>query len=395
MVLIQKPKGTKDYFDIDSAKLTYLENKLAAISFNYGFTKITFPVFENEELFRRTTGEGTDIVDKEMYTFLDKGGRNLSLRPEGTASVSRLLIENKLIFRNEEKRYFYLEKMYRYERPQKGRQREFFQFGVEFFNANSIYNDLEIIDLAITILDELKINNYVLKINSIGSSESRKKYQEALKTYLLKYELSLSQESQNRLNKNIFRILDSKQDIDKELLKNAPKISDFLSNKEAQDFDFIKRKLLENNISFEVDLYLVRGLDYYNDLVFEFIEKDSNLTIIGGGRYDTLISMLQPNLIVKAIGFAIGIERILNLINIESPKVNYYIASTSKNPQIFDILKNEANLKRKNNISVITDFKTNKYDSLFKLAKYHNCENLLLLDFQEEKNLKKIIISID
>ncbi len=323
---LKKIKGTRDYFLEEQEILTFVKKRIENVVETFNFSKITFPIIENVDLFKRSVGEVTDIVNKEMYSFLDKSNNQIVLRPEGTSSVVRMVVENKLINLNQKRDFYYFDKMFRYERPQKGRQREFFQFGVESFNDGSVEKDLQILLLAIKILNSLGINKYQLEINSIGGNESRERYKEEFKKYLSKQFEKLSSESKIRFEKNLLRILDSKDEGDKELLIGAPNIFDFLSEDEKQRFILLRKYLDNMGISYLVNKNLVRGLDYYNDLVFEIVSKDnklgSNSTILAGGRYDNLIGTFESKLNVPAIGFAIGIERIILSLDEEFIKSN-------------------------------------------------------------------------
>ncbi len=379
---LKKPKGTKDYFGHEYSKLSFLVKTLSNVVESYGFERVTFPVFEDKSLFVRTTGEDTDIVQKEIYEFKDKGDREIALRPEGTASIARLSLENKLIQRNEQRKFFYIEKMYRYERPQKGRQREFFQFGVESFNAKSFLSDVETIQLTEEILKSLNIGEYRLELNSIGSIETRHNYLKKLKEYLEPHFESLSEDSKKRFESNPLRILDSKDKADQQIIESAPKIIDYLTQDELSNFKSIIHMLDELNIEYHINEKLVRGLDYYNDLVFEYIDIANDLTILGGGRYDKLINTLSEKQDVSAIGFALGIDRILPLIDINEVENDYYIGMIDKpissNSELL-ILK-EANYLRKNNFRVITNFETFKFNNHLKKAKENHCKKIILLD---------------
>ncbi|BDV03693.1 MAG: histidine--tRNA ligase [Candidatus Hepatoplasma scabrum] len=320
-IIYQKIKGTKDYYLKEGLKLKFVEKNLQIIAMNYFFKPIKFPVFEYQDLFKKTIGEATDIVNKEMYHFLDRKNRSIVLRPEGTASTMRLILENKLLDTDKnDLRFFYFESMFRYERPQKGRQREFLQFGIEYVNADSIYADYQILDLAIAILLKFEISDYCLELNSIGSLETRQNYLKDLKKYLLKINNQLSKDSQIRLQKNVLRILDTKDQNDLLLLKKAPKIIDYLNSNEKKNLALIENHLKMQNINYKINPFLVRGLDYYNDLVFEFVGLDkkslgAQATIIGGGRYDFLINNLDRSKNAKAIGFALGVERLMLAAN--------------------------------------------------------------------------------
>ena len=291
----KKIKGTKDYFGIESKKLFLTFDILETIAKSYNLSKVVTPTFENTSLFLRTVGSDSDVVNKEMYTFQDKKGRSISLKPEGTASIVRMVLENKLLDNNNKPNLYYITPTFRYERPQKGRQREFFQFGIERFGNDCVYVDVEIILFAEEIFKRLEITKYNLQINTIGDSKARKKYNEALKKYVFPLMNKLSEYAKEKINSgNIMRIFDSKIDADLKLLKNAPIIKEFISIESRKKFTELKLILDKNNIKFFENPTLVRGLDYYNDLVFEYVSTDveklgSKSTILGGGRYDSLI----------------------------------------------------------------------------------------------------------
>jgi histidyl-tRNA synthetase len=282
----------------------------------YGFEEITLPTFENTELFQRSAGSTSDIVTKEMYTFEDKGGRFITLRPECTAPTVRSYIENSL-FQEDRQKFFYISNCFRHDRMQKGRYREFYQFGVEAFGSKSPLLDVEIIDLLLNFLNILGLKDLRLVINSIGELEAREKYGAALRAHLKPFFENLSEESKHRFEKNPLRILDSKDENDQRLLEGAPKISQFLDEESKKDFSTVLRGLDELGIRYTIDEKLVRGLDYYNKTVFEIIPKCNEgirqNAIGAGGRYDSLVDTLGgPK--TAAIGFSVGIERVIQAL---------------------------------------------------------------------------------
>lgn len=293
----------------------------------YGFEEITLPTFENTDLFQRSAGDTSDIVTKEMYTFEDKGGRLITLRPECTAPTVRAYIENSLFQENRQK-LFYISNCFRHDRMQKGRYREFYQFGVEAFGSKSSLLDVEIIDLLLSFLHRLGLKDLHLLINSIGELEARNDYAQALKTYLEPYKEALSDDSKQRFDKNPLRILDSKNENDQRILQNAPKLSEFLDEESRKDFEIVLKGLDELGIAYTIDEKLVRGLDYYNKTVFEVIPKSNEgmrqNAIGAGGRYDSLVATLGgPS--TPAIGFSLGIERVIqalleNNVSLPTPK---------------------------------------------------------------------------
>lgn len=320
--MLQKTKGTRDYYDIEKVKLDLTFSILRKIAKQFGYEEITFPIIEYADLFLKSVGKETDIIAKEMFQFNDKKNRKLVLRPEGTSSVIRMVLENKLIEGIERKNFFYIGEMFRYERPQKGRQREFFQFGIESINESCMYKDSETIIFADKIMKQFEIKDYKIELNYLGNKQTREKYKKVLREYLTKYISKLSADSKRRYNTNILRILDSKDSKDIKILKNAPNILDYLNPEEKERFELIVQELKNNKIKININSKLVRGLDYYNNLVFEVNITDKltkkDLTIIGGGRYDNLISTFDNKKDIPAIGFAIGIERLINI----SPLIN-------------------------------------------------------------------------
>ena len=311
--LMNRPKGTKDIFGSRQATRTMVKNHLRTVSEIYNFTEIETPIFERKEVYSRAVGETSDIVSKEMYEFKDKKGRNMVLRPEGTAGVIRAIVENKLYVQLPLKKY-YMGPMFRYENPQKGRQRQFTQFGVEYLAEKSPFIDAEVIMMADMILKTLGLNTE-LKLNSLGDKQTRTSYSKALKTYFEKHKENLTTDSINRIDKNPMRILDDKVDGKKDFVLNAPKISDFYSKETKEYFDTLTAFLASMDIEFTVDERLVRGLDYYTDTAFEFVSladsAGAQSTIIGGGRYENLVSQFGgPE--VSGIGFGLGLERLVN-----------------------------------------------------------------------------------
>ncbi|TPI01589.1 histidine--tRNA ligase [Mycoplasma struthionis] len=315
--MFNRLKGTKDIYGLEANILDFIQSKFIKVAKNYGFNSINTPIIEDVNLFIRTVGETSDIVSKEMYVFKDNGGRTIALRPEGTASAIRALVENK-INNFESTKLYYFGPMFRYERPQKGRFRQFIQGGIELIDKKSVYSNFEIIKLAYDFLNEIKIKDFVLEINNLGSFETRNNYIKVLKEYFLNYKNELTEISLTRLEKNVLRILDDKEEIQKDFVKNAPKLLDYLSKEEKEDFEHLTKLLKEFNIEYKINPNLVRGLDYYNDVVFEFVSTSEALgsqsTILGGGRYDGMIkSFGGPNL--NSIGFAFGVDRLSEIIN--------------------------------------------------------------------------------
>lgn len=305
-------KGTNDILPTDIYKYQYVESKMLETASLYGFREIRVPVFEHTEVFKRSVGDTTDVVQKEMYTFDDKGGRSITLRPELTAGVVRSVIEHGIVNGALPAKVCYIGGCYRYEKPQAGRLREFHQFGVECFGASSPAADAEVISLALQLLETVGLKNISLEINSIGCPECRKNYQNALKDYFTEHIDQLCETCRDRLSRNPMRILDCKSPICSDLAKNAPKVIDFLCDECQNHFDGVKAHLDAANIKYTVNPQIVRGLDYYTKTVFEFVSGDigAQSTVCGGGRYDGLVKQMGgPQ--VAALGFGMGVERLM------------------------------------------------------------------------------------
>lgn len=319
MSKIQKMKGTEDLLPGQTDIWQYVEDTARGIFDSYQYKEIRTPLFEAYELFARSAGETSDVVSKEMYDFYDKGERHIALRPEGTAGVVRAYVEHKLFGPEFPKPYkaYYIAPMFRYERPQAGRQRQFHQIGTEVFGSTNPATDAEVIALAYDFFTELGIDNFVIHLNSLGKTAERQAYRQALIDYFTPVKSQLSEDSQRRLTDNPLRLLDSKDARDQQFVKAAPTILDFLGEESREHFDTVQKMLISLNIPFEVNPYVVRGLDYYQDTIFEFIVTDDSIgaqsTICGGGRYDGLVQSLGgPE--VPGVGFGIGMERLLLLM---------------------------------------------------------------------------------
>lgn len=310
--MIQKPKGTRDILQTETYKWQYVENKITNILSNYGFKEIRLPVFEHTELFQRGVGDTTDVVQKEMYTFEDKGGRSITLRPEGTAGVVRAYIENGMSSMPSPIKLWYNMAMYRYENVQKGRLREFHQIGAEIIGSSSYLVDVETILMANDIFKKLNIPNIELNINSIGCPKCREKYQEKLREFIKPNLDKYCDTCKSRFVKNPMRILDCKEEKCKKLNQGAPVILDYLCEECRTHFENVKSMLTDLGIDYKIDANIVRGLDYYTKTVFEFISKNEGYTVLGGGRYDGLIKQLGGQ-DTPALGFAMGIERLIEI----------------------------------------------------------------------------------
>lgn len=316
-----KPRGTKDLVGNEYIKQKAVINVINDLAFLYDFKYLETPIFEYLEVFKKTLGESSDVVKKEMFCFTDKKKRQYVLRPEATASIMRYMTESKLInSQNLPKSIYTIGPMFRYERPQTGRQRQFMQASFETFSTKRIvFDDFMLIKLACKILDNLKIDDYIVKINNLASLATRVKYIKELKTFFKLNQAKLSDLSKERLKTNPLRILDSKEEKDLNLLKTTPKINKFYTKDEEKELLEIKKYLIKSKINFEIDSNLVRGLDYYEGIVFEIIpntNKKSMGTLIAGGRYDEL-SKIFDNKKISCLGFAVGIERIVKVLNDE------------------------------------------------------------------------------
>lgn len=333
MAKIKSIRGMNDLLPNDSLVWQHLENTVHRVLGQYSYKEIRFPILEHTELFKRSIGEVTDIVEKEMYTFDDRNGESVTLRPEGTASCVRAALENGLLDNQQVQRLWYSGPMFRYERPQKGRLRQFHQIGVENFGVASVDADAELILITSRLWKVLGLNQYVsLELNSIGSFLSRTNYRGALVSYLNGYRDQLDEDSQRRLETNPLRILDSKNAETQNILEDAPSLADFLDDESKEEFSQLCKMLDSAGISYTVNPKLVRGLDYYNKTVFEWVTEHLGAqgTVCAGGRYDGLVEQLggKP---VPAVGFAMGIERLCLLLK----EVGAVPRSLSDEPDIF------------------------------------------------------------
>ncbi len=388
--MIQKPKGTYDVYKENNKEIKYIEKLLEALMEKYNYEYVRTPLFEASELFHRGVGETSDIVSKETYDFKDRGDRLMTLRPEGTAGVVRSFIENKryadpsIPVKN-----WYYGPMYRYERPQSGRFREFYQFGVEVFGSNDPMLDAEVISIPVNLYKLIGLKGIKVNINSLGDIESRLKYKEALLNHFKPHLEELCDDCKNRFLKNPLRILDCKIDHDKECMKNAPKILDYLNEESMNHFKKVQEYLDLMEIEYKVDSSIVRGLDYYTNTVFE-VEADikdfgSNNVLCGGGRYNGLVEMLGgPN--TCAVGFALGLERLLNAIKAENIKIeddnlDIYIIPMSENEKKYSY-KLCQNL-RMNGFKTDIDYMNRNLKSNFKQVDRLNPKYIIIIGEEE------------
>ena len=393
--MITKQKGTNDISGVLAKKRDYLNDIIRSICEKYNYNYIETPVFEATELFHRSVGETTDMVSKETYDFLDRGDRAITLRPEGTAGVARWFLENKLYGNMTEPiKVYYNEKMYRYERPQAGRMREFTQFGIELIGSDDVLADLEVISLAYQTYELMGLNGVKIKINSLGDTESRNNYREALLNYLKPHINDLCEDCKERLEKNPLRILDCKIDGDKDIIKNAPKTIDYLNEESLNRYNKLKEYLDLLEISYEEDVRLVRGLDYYNHVVFEVyadVPEYGDLALGGGGRYNGLMEVLGgPK--VPAVGFAMGYDR--TLFAIEASEINIPI-NDSIDAYVMYVSNGEKETAayltqnlRMNGFITETDLLNKGLKGEFKSADRFNAKYLIILNDEDLKDMK-------
>ena len=392
--MITKPKGTYDLYDKDARIYKYISDVIERYMSNYNYDFIRTPIFEASELYHRSVGDTSDIVTKETYDFKDRGDRNITLRPEGTAGIVRSYIENKMYGnRNDTVKLYYLGTMYRYERPQAGRFREFTQFGVEALGSKEEYIDAEVISIGYNILKEMGIEDVTVSLNTLGDKESRENYTNALKKYIEPHLNELCEDCQNRYNTNPLRILDCKVDKENKVLKSVPKISNYLSETSKNRFNKVKESLTLLDVDYEINDNIVRGLDYYNENVWEYLNKDG-LALGGGGRYDTLVNNLEgPE--TPAVGFAFGIERIINelkqIIKDEwiDKRIDAYILSVNEEENMHALTL--AQDMRLNGLIVETNTNNLSLKSQFKIADALNATFLVILNSEK---LQKGIVTV-
>lgn len=393
---MRAPRGTADILPKDVKAWQYIENKIKEICQTYHYKEIRTPLFEHTEVFQRGVGDTTDIVQKEMYTFDDRGGRSITLRPEGTAGVVRAFVQHKLYGEvNQPVKLYYFSEMFRYERPQKGRMRQLNQFGVEVIGSRDPSVDAEVIDLAMNVYRSLGLTSLKLVINSLGDLESRTKHREALIAHFTPVKAELCEDCQSRLEKNPLRVLDCKKDMNHPAMASSPSILDYLNEESRRYFEDVKKYLDLLGIEYEVDPTLVRGLDYYTHTAFEIMSNAEGFgaitTLAGGGRYDGMIEEFGgPS--TPAIGFGMGIERLLMALEAEGIEIpdedglDCFIVSVgeeadSKSVQILHEL-------RKNGIQADKDYQKRKIKAQLKAANRYDAKYVLIIGKEElEKNV--------
>lgn len=388
MEKLQPVRGTKDLFAETYDKHEYIINVAKTIASNYGYQGIALPIFEFGNVFKRSLGESSDVVGKEMYSFMDKGGEEITLRPEFTAGICRSYISNGFAQLLPLKLFTH-GPLFRYERPQKGRQRQFHQLNYEFLGPCSPEIDAEVISMAANLLDSLGVlKDTSLELNSLGCSETRGSYQKALVEYFKDFESELSEDSKIRLYKNPLRILDSKDEGDRKIIVNSPKIADYFTNESADFFSKLQGYLKLMEVDFKLNPSLVRGLDYYNHTAFEFTTTSLGAqgTVLGGGRYNGLIKLMGGD-DTPGIGFAAGIERLALLSEIKTNKLRCYAILIVDNAHM-DVAMKIANQLRLKNIAVHLEYGI-KFDKALKNSIKANCEYAIFIG-QEETNLGSV-----
>ncbi|MER3329871.1 MAG: histidine--tRNA ligase [Candidatus Kapaibacterium sp.] len=387
--MIRSPRGTNDILPNEINKWHYLEEAIRKITSRFGYAEIRTPIFESTEVFSRSIGDTSDIVNKEMYTFTDRGDNSITLRPEMTAALVRACIQNSLANRGELERLWYYGPFFRYERPQKGRFRQFHQFGAECLSSPNPEADAEVLQLAHSLITDLGIIDYTLNINSLGNSTSRDIYRNNLVNYFSKYENDLSEDSQRRLVSNPLRILDSKDTKDIEIVNEAPQIIDALDTESRAHFDKVLNVLESLKINYNISSKLVRGLDYYSHTVFEFQSNalGSQDSFGGGGRYDGLFEQLGGKF-TPAVGFALGVERLLLIIdslekNNHENSVDFYLVTGGEDylNKAFEI----SNSLRNQSFKVVLDIQRKSFKSQMKDANKYNAANVIILAEREMK----------
>lgn len=387
-LISKKIRGFRDILPDESQKFLHIENLINNVMPLYDIEQVRLPALESANLFQRSIGETSDIVTKEMYSFDDRNGETLCMIPEGTASCLRLALENNLIYDRgpKKKRLYYISPMFRHERPQKGRYRQFTQLGVEFYGDESIHDDIDLLLLTSNLFHKLDLNDINLHLNTIGSTDDREKYSIKLIEYFHKYKKTLSDVQKKTLSKNPMRLLDTKDPMLQEIVSSAPIITDFINKNSYKNFDLILNQLNDLGIPFIHDSRLVRGLDYYNDLVFEW--KTSKLgsqdAVCAGGRYNNLSSIIGDTCI-PAVGFAMGIDRMVELFQYNSSRINIGFADISDiHSSISLIIKDLRELDCNFNLKIMDRNKS--LTKQIKQADKEQCELLLIVGEDEISN---------
>jgi len=390
-MLTKAPRGTHDILPAEAGEWNYIEGKIRDLCRRYGYEEIRTPMFEHTELFHRSIGEGTDVVDKEMYTFTDRGGRSITLRPENTASAVRAYLENKLYGAQDLVKLFYIGSMFRYDRPQAGRMREFHQFGIEALGSENPAVDAEVILVAMDFLSSLGLQDLSLSLNSVGCPECRATYRKALQDYFRPHLGELCEDCNDRFERAPLRILDCKKDADKPFLADAPKITDYLCDECKAHFERVQAYLTEAGVAFTLDPRLVRGLDYYTKTAFEikYPPLGAQSAVAGGGRYDGLIEEIggKPT---PAVGFATGLERVLlalekqNLLPAANETTDVFVVALGDAAQApaFKLLRD----CRRAGLTANMDYAGRSMKAQMKQANKHHARYALILGEDEVQN---------
>ena len=385
-MITQRPKGTQDWYGLDMYRRTIIEEIARKLCKTYNIKEIITPAFEHTVLFQRGVGETTDVVQKEMYTFQDKGDRSITLKPEGTAGAVRAFLENSLYNMSQPTKLFYITQAFRYENPQSGRFRQHHQFGVEFLGSASPLAEIEIITLLTEFMEELGLKGVKLYINSIGCKNCRKTYNEALLSFLKEHENELCGTCRERMQKNPLRVLDCKVPTCHEIMKSAPRTIDYLDDECREHFDELQSLLSKMDIPFKVDTGIVRGLDYYTKTVFEFINSEG-LTLCGGGRYDNLVNEIDEKQDIPAVGFGFGIERIIKELDaegvklVDEPAVDLYVGILGKESkaEAYKLVKR----LRQAGLIVETDYMDRSVKAQMKYANKIGAKNTVIIGADE------------
>ncbi|MDY5956896.1 histidine--tRNA ligase [Frisingicoccus sp.] len=387
-MITQRPKGTQDWYGSDMHKRTIIEAAARELCKVFNIKEVITPVFEHTVLFQRGVGETTDVVQKEMYTFEDKGHRSITLKPEGTAGAIRAYLENNMYAEPAPTKLFYVTPAFRYEQPQSGRLRQHHQFGVEFVGSKSPLVEVELITLITTLIRKIGLKDAKLHINSIGCANCRKTYNEALLAYLKQHEEHLCPTCRERMKKNPLRVIDCKVPECKEIVKDAPRTIEYLDDECREHFEELQKLLTEMNIPFEIDTGIVRGLDYYTKTVFEFVNSDG-FTLCGGGRYDNLVHEIDEKQNIPSVGFGMGLERILYFLEKEQvelepePGVELYVGVLGKEAraQAYQLV----NTLRMAGIIVETDYMDRSVKAQMKYANKLKAKYTVILGENELK----------
>lgn len=397
-MITQRPKGTQDWYGENMHKRTVIEGLARKLCKTYNIKEVITPVFEHTVLFQRGVGETTDVVQKEMYTFEDKGNRSITLKPEGTSPAIRAYLENNMYAQSQPTKLFYVTPAFRYEQPQSGRLRQHHQFGVEFVGSKSPLAEVELITLITTFIQEIGLKNVKLHINSIGCANCRKTYNEALLAYLKTHEEQLCPTCIERMKKNPLRVIDCKVPTCKEIVKDAPRTIDYLDEECKEHFEELQSLLNELNIPYEIDTGIVRGLDYYTKTVFEFVNEEG-FTLCGGGRYDSLVHEIDEKQDIPSVGFGMGIERIIYFLEKEGtkiepePAIELYVGILGKEAKAkaYTIV----NTLRNAGVVVETDYMDRSVKAQMKYANKIGAKNTVILGADELAQGKATIKNMD